>query len=287
VSRTIFVSGATGVTGRATVRALLAKGAKVVAGVHSSEKASALAALGAIAKPFDLAKVDAMADAMRGADGLYLVTPASERTEALTWAMLEAAKSAGIGHVAKLSGLGVDQEPSVAFMRWHLAAEQAIRGSGLAWTFLRPTSFIQNFYGAIPIVKAQGIYFNAYKSAPIAFVDAQDIGEVAAAVLLSDDHIGRIVNLTGPRGVDADEVTRLLSAAAGKSITRVDVGGDQLAEAFAGFGMSPMVAAATAELLGRMAMDKAGVVSSDIEALLGRPPRDFTQWVEENAEAFR
>jgi uncharacterized protein YbjT (DUF2867 family) len=286
MSKTIFVSGATGTTGGATVRGLLAKGAKVVAGVHSPEKAGALEALGASVRPFDLADVSAMAEAMRGADGLYLVTPVSEQTEALTKAMVEAAKAAGVAHVVKLSGLDVDKA-DFAFARWHVAAEEAIRASGLGWTFLRANSFIQNFYGAIGPIKEQGVYYNTYAAAPVSLVDARDIGDVAATVLLSDGHVGKIYNMTGPRGVVNDEVVRLLGEAAGKPITSVDVGGEQLAQAFAGFGMPPVVATATAELLGHMATGAAGYVSPDVEVLLGRRPRDVVQWVSENAQAFR
>ncbi len=75
MTKTIFVSGATGNTGMVNVQALLGKGARVIAGVHSPEKAGAIEALGASVRPFDLADVAAMTEAMRGADGLYLVTP--------------------------------------------------------------------------------------------------------------------------------------------------------------------------------------------------------------------
>ena len=79
----------------------------------------------------------------------------------------------------------------------------------------------------------------------------------------------------------------LLGAAAGKPVTCVDVTVDQLRQALAGHGMPEVVAAATAELLGQMATGTAAYVSSDVEALLGRAPRDFAQWTRDNAQAFR
>ena len=286
MSKTIFVSGASGTTGQATVQGLLAKGAKVIAGVHSPEKAGPIETLGASVRAFDLADVSAMTEAIRGAVGLYLVTPVSEQTEALTRAMVEAAKVAGVNYVVKLSGLDADKA-DVAFARWHCAAEEVIRASGLSWTFLRANSFIQNFYGAIGPIKEQGVYYNTYASAQVSLVDARDIGDVAATVLLSGGHAGKIYNMTGPRGVANDEVVSLLGKAAGKPVTSIDVGGEQLAQAFAGFGMPPVVAAATAELLGHMATGAAGYVSPDVEVLLGRKPRDVVQWMHENEQAFR
>jgi uncharacterized protein YbjT (DUF2867 family) len=197
----IFVSGATGTTGGATVRALRNRGIDVVADVRTPEKAGALEALGATVRPFDLADANEMADAMRGSGGLYLVTPVSERTAELTQAMVEAAKVAGIRHIVKLSGLDIDKEPRFTMGDWHLAAEQSIAASGIAWTFLRPNSFMQNFLGNAGSIKAQSIYYSPFGSTPVAFVDAQDIGEVAATVLSSEGHEGRTYNLTGPRGI--------------------------------------------------------------------------------------
>jgi uncharacterized protein YbjT (DUF2867 family) len=244
MSKTIFVSGATGTTGGATFQALLAMGANVVVGVRSPAKVGALEALGAIVRPFDLADVRAMTDAMRGADGLYLVTPVSEQTAELTKAMIQAAKAAGVGHVAKLSGLDVDKEPGFTMGHWHLAAELAIRGSGLRWTFLRANAFMQNFLGNADTIKTQGDYYSPFGSTPVSFVDARDIGEAAATVLLSDDHDRTIYNLTGPRGVTNNEVASLLGEAAGKPVTCVDVTVEQLRQALAGHGMPEVVATA-------------------------------------------
>jgi uncharacterized protein YbjT (DUF2867 family) len=287
MSKTIFVSGATGMTGNATVQALIAKGTKVVAGVHSREKAGKLEALGVTVRPFDLADMAGMTTALRGADGLYLVTPPSERTEDMTKAMVQAAKAAGVGHIAKLSGLGVDEHASVAMVRWHFAAEQVIRASGIGWTMLRANSFTQNFYGAAQIVKTQGVYYNTYGSAQVSFIDARDIGDVAATVLSSDGHEGKSYDLTGPRGVASDEIVTLFGEAAGRPIKSLDVGGDQLAQAFVGFGFPQVLAAATAELMDQMATGSAARVSPDVENLLGRAPRDVVAWVKENAQALR
>jgi uncharacterized protein YbjT (DUF2867 family) len=286
LSKPIFVSGATGTTGGATVRALRDRGAEVIVGVHSPDKAGELEALGATVRPFDLADRSGMADAMRGAERLYLVTPVSDRTAELTEAMIAAAQMAGIRHVVKLSGLDVDKEPGFTMGRWHLAAEKTIKASGLGWTFLRANAFMQNFLGSAGTIREQGVYFSPFRSTPVSFVDARDIGEVAATVLTSD-HERRTYNLTGPRGVANDEVAALLGEAAGKPVTCVPVTVDQLRQALAAHGMPEVLASATAELLGQMATGTASNVSRDIEALLGRTPRDFVQWTKDNAGAFR
>src|ERR1700761_8329613 len=227
----VFVIGANGTTGSATVHALRAIGAHVVAGVRSVDKAGPLTALGADVKHVDMEHVARMEAAMRGSDGLFLVTPASESTVALTASIVEAAKAAGIRHVAKLSGLNVGSGPSFMFGKWHRDAEKVIEASGLDWTFLRPNAFMQNFLGNAESVRQQGIYFSPLGSTPVSFVDARDIAEVAAEVLTTDGHAGKIYNLTGPKAITNEEVTRHLSTAAKKQVACVPVTLDQLREA--------------------------------------------------------
>src|SRR5579871_534734 len=238
----VFVIGATGTTGSATVRALRAAGADVVAGVRSADKAGPLTELGAVVKPVNMEDVAGMQAAMRGSDRLFLVTPASDSTVALTASIVEAAKAAGVRHVAKLSGLNVGNGPRFAFGKWHRDAEKVIEASGLDWTFLRPNAFMQNFFGNAQSVKQQGIYFSPFGSTPISFVDARDIADVAAKVLTTDGHGGKSYNLTGPKAITNEEVSRHLSTAAKKQVSCVPVTLDQLREALIGHGMPPVVA---------------------------------------------
>jgi uncharacterized protein YbjT (DUF2867 family) len=186
----VFVTGATGTTGSATIRALRAAGVEVFAGVHSPEKSGSLEALGATIKPLNYADVAGMTAAMRGTDRLFLVTPVSHQTEELTASIVEAAKAAGVTHIVKLSGLDVDAEPGFTLGHWHRAAEKVIEASGLDWTFLRANAFMQNFFGSAASIKGQGTYYSPFGSTPVNFIDARDIGEVAAKVLSSDGHAG-------------------------------------------------------------------------------------------------
>ena len=196
----VFVIGAGGTTGLATVRSLRTAGFDVIAGVHSMNKSAApLERLGASVRHVEFEDVTGMAAAMSGADRLFVVTPVTHETERLTALIAEAAKAAGIGYVAKLSGLGVDSEPEFALGRWHRAAERVIEAAGLDWTFLRPNAFMQNFCANADSVKEQGIFYSPLGPAAVSYIDARDIGEVAAEVLSTDGHAGQIYSLTGPK----------------------------------------------------------------------------------------
>jgi uncharacterized protein YbjT (DUF2867 family) len=283
----VFVTGATGITGHATVSALRAAGVEVIAGVHSPEKSGRLQGLGAAIERLDYADVAGMTAAMRGADRLFLVNPVTHEIEKHTVSIVQAAKAAGIVHIAKMSGLDVDSDPGFTLGRWHRAAERAIEASGLDWTFLRPSSFMQNFLGSASSIKEQGTYNSPFGSAAVNFIDARDIGEVAAGVLSSDGHAGKIFNLTGPKGITNAEVAQVLSRTAGKTVTCIHISVEQLRQALVGHGVPEIEAAAAAELSGVMATGTAGYVSPDVERLLGRPPRDFAQFAADFSAVFR
>ncbi len=283
----VFVTGATGTSGMATVRALRAKGVDVIAGVHSLEKAAPLEQLGVVVKQLNYADIEEMMAAMRGANRLYLVTPVTPETEQLTASIVKAAKAAGVTHIAKLSGLNVDAKPGFELGRWHQAAEQVIVASGLQWTFLRPNSFMQNFLGDAESVKAQGTFYNPSGSAAISFIDARDIGEVAATVLTTDGHAGKIYNLTGPKAITNADIAAQLTIATGKTVTYTPVTFEQTFETLQGFGLPRVVAVAVVELMENSASGNSSAVSPDAERLLGHPPRDFIQFVNDFGSAFR
>ena len=286
MSSKIFVTGATGTTGNATVRALRAAGVDVVAGVHSVEKAGPLRVLGAEVRQISFSDVAGMTEAMRGSTGLFLVTPVTREMEKLTAGIVEAAKAAGITRVVKLSGLDVDSQPGFTLGHWHRAAERVIEASGLSWTFLRPNSFMQNFLGNAGSIKGQGTFDNAFGTSPVSFIDARDIGEVAAQVLTTEGHEGKIYNLTGPQGVSIKEIEQVFSKAIGKTVGSTTVTVDQLRRALLDYGMPELEADATAELVGLSAAGTAASVSPDAERLLGRPPRNFIQFVNDFGAAF-
>ena len=286
-SSRVFVTGATGTTGLATLKALRAAGVEVVAGVHSPDKSGQLDAFGVAIRQIDYADVASMAVAMEGADRLFLVTPVSHKTAAFTSAIVEAAKAAGVAHVAKLSGLDVDAEPGSTLGHWHLAAEKVIEASGLAWTFLRANAFMQNFLGDAGTIKQLGTYFSVFGETPVNFIDARDIGEVAAKVLTSQGHAGNTYSLTGPRAMTNAQVSELLSVAAGKPVTCTAITAEHLCHALKGYGVPAVEAGALAELLGLIATGTAARTSPDVERLLGRPPREFARFAADFAGAFR
>lgn len=195
--RRVFVLGATGTIGRATVRALVQAGHDVVCFVRARAGVSGALAPDESAKLLEGAElrfgdvIDAGSlarDGLRGERFDALVSCLASRTGAPkdAWAVdyaahvtaLEGAKAAGVSHVVLLSAICV-QKPLLAFQRAKLAFEAALIESGVTYSIVRPTAFFKSLSGQIGRLK-QGKPF-------LVFGD----GELTACKPISDDDLGR------------------------------------------------------------------------------------------------
>src|SRR5207244_6729862 len=130
-------------------------------------------------------------------------------------------KRAGVLHIVKLSAIGVDDETQPTAIKSHGANERHILESGVAFTFLRPNSFMQNFITYFP--PRDGTIYLPWGNGKASFVDTRDIAAVAAEALTSDGHEGKTYTLTGPAALGIAEVASILSGMAGREINYVDV----------------------------------------------------------------
>ncbi|WP_295644179.1 NAD(P)H-binding protein [uncultured Methylibium sp.] len=162
--RRVFMLGATGTIGRATVRALLRRGHELVcfvrprAGGHGARlPAGATVRLGDVTDPASLA-----GDGFRGERFDVLLSCLASRTGAPrdAWAIdhqahvhaLDAARRAGVSQVVLLSAICV-QKPVLAFQHAKLAFEQRLIESGLAWSIVRPTAYFKSLSGQVDRVR--------------------------------------------------------------------------------------------------------------------------------------
>ena len=93
----------------------------------------------------------------------------------------------------------------------HIAEVEAeLRASGLPWTILRPTFYLQNTMMAIPTVSSQGAIYLPMKQGRMAMTDVRDIVDVAAHLLLKGGHEGRTYTLTTPESFTIAEFAAAL-----------------------------------------------------------------------------
>jgi uncharacterized protein YbjT (DUF2867 family) len=282
----ILVTGATGHVGSELVRLLAEQGAPARALVHSPDKAAPIQHLGLETALGDYEQPDTLDVAMKGCDQLFLLSPPSPRQPQQEQHIIDAARRAGVEYVVKQSVPWAGPDAPLVFCRWHGQVEQHLAQSGLAYTLLRPSSFMQNFLMSAQQVADQGVLYGMFGEGRVAFIDARDIAAVAAELLTNPGHQGASYTLTGPEALSAAEVAERLSAATGRQVRYVDVGADGFRQALAGAGMPGWLVDGVVEGNTMLAAGHGATVTDEVARLTGRPPRTFAQFAADHQGAF-
>jgi uncharacterized protein YbjT (DUF2867 family) len=192
-----------------------------------------------------------------------------------------------VKRIVKLSVWGA-QDEEFTFARWHRAVERAIEASGVAWTFVRPNSFMQNvvnFMGAT--IKAQGAFFHSAADARISHVDARDVAAVAARTLTDAGHEGRAYSLSGPEALGYADIAAVLSRAVGREIRYVAISDADYKQGAVSAGIPEAYADALIDLSRHFRTGKMSQLTGDVKAVSGRDPIPFEQFARDAAGALR
>jgi uncharacterized protein YbjT (DUF2867 family) len=284
MARNILVTGATGTIGREVAQRLAAQGASTRAGVRDRTKAGKQFGdeIELVAFAFEDKRL--VADALEGVEKVFLLPPLMPNQVEVTNAFVDAARSAGVQHIVKLSAIGVGTE-KFTVGEWHAANEHYIRNSGLAFTFLRPNSFMQNFINYFP--PRDGVIYLPWGNGEASFVDARDIAAVAARALTNEAHRNKVYTLTGPAALSIDEVARTLSHAAGREIKYVDMPESAAREAMLNAGMAEWQVDLLMELHAINKESRWSTITPDVEEVIGKPPIDFREFARDHADKFQ
>jgi uncharacterized protein YbjT (DUF2867 family) len=279
----ILVVGATGNTGSGLVPALLAAGARVRALVRTPAKAEALRRQGAEVVVADLGKPESLATVVAGVDRIYLCLFNGPEQANHGRNLIAAARQSGRPHVVFHAASGSDRSRIIRHIN---EVETELRASGLPWTIIRPTFYLQNTMMAIPTVASQGAIYLPMKQGRMAMTDVRDIVDVAARLLLEGGHEGKTYSLTTPEAFTIDEFAAALSTVLGKPVTYVDVPIAAARESMVGMGMDPWVVDGYMELFEGFADNWGNKTSDDTRQILGRPARGYRQFVADFRGAF-
>src|SRR5919201_1111668 len=162
--------------------------------------------------------------------------------------------------------------------------EEAVRESGLAWTFTQSNSFMTNTYQWLPQLRAGDIVRAQFADIPEAMIDPFDIAAVAVSAFDSSEHRGRSYHLTGPESLLPAERLRVLGDALGRPLQLVALSNDEAREELSK-SWPPNFVDAFMSIFADGNHDLSRVLPT-VQDVIGRPPRTFAQWVAAHADAF-
>lgn len=266
--KNILVLGGTGKTGRKVAERLTNRGESIRIGSRKK------------VPPFDWENPDTWPRALDGISKVYITfqpdfaIPGAQQTiETFTSQAVES----GIQKMVLLSGRG-EKEAELC--------EQIVKNAGADWTIVRADWFNQNFsesFGLEPILA--GHLALPKGEVKIPFVDTDDIADVAVESLLNDKHNGKTYELTGPRLLTFEQVAEEISKATGRNITYQSIPMDEYKTMLREQQVPEDYIWLMNYLFTEILDGRNSTVTNDIEKILGKKARDFTDYAKEIAEA--
>ncbi|MFI6239516.1 NAD(P)H-binding protein [Micromonospora sp. NPDC050795] len=277
---TILITGANGTVSREVLRELAGK-QPVRALVRDASRTPGLDGVEYVVG--DLDSPTTLAPAFEGVTTLWLLMPMGPLAPSQSMNAVWAARQAGVRHIVRLSAIGAAHDAPTRNGRLHALSDAELQESGIAWTILRPSHFMQNLLAA----KAGDHLYGLFGDARVGLIDARDIAAAGAAILAApQQHESRIYTPTGPESITlgqaADEITRTL----GQPVRYVPQSPQQARDGLLQAGLDQWSAEVLAEYRVAYGSGWGDFTNDHVERIVGRQPRTFAEFASDHREHF-
>lgn len=242
----LLVVGATGTLGRQVVRRALDEGHTVRCLVRSPRKSAFLREWGADLVKADLYDPETLSFALEGVSTVIDAATYRPTDPGSIWkldweskvALIQAAKKAGVDRFIFFSILNAEKYPNVPMMQIKSCTEDFLKESGLDYTILRLSGFLQGLIGqyAIPILEKQTVWVTG-EATPIAYMNTQDIAKFAVRATTLEATRNHTFPVVGTKAWDGYEIIRLCERLSGQDakIARLPIETLRIVQKFSGF----------------------------------------------------
>jgi NAD(P)H dehydrogenase (quinone) len=265
----IIVSGAAGHLGQLAVEDLLARGvpaSRLILVSRTPGKLARYARMGASVRYGDFTKPASLRKAFAGGNRMLLISigfSSMPRPQAHKNA-IDAAIADGVRHIAYTSWIALSRGDRSGLSADHYATEQILKRSGVAWTMLRNSEYMEELLPGAARMAATGRAIVPAHEYGVGYVSRADCAAAAAAVLTTPGHDDKVYDITGPALISTRDVAAAVSAVTGKPVSLVaaEPGPPAARRGFGGPALS--------------------VVSHDVQTLTGRPPMTLQAFLEQH-----
>jgi len=279
----IGVTGASGKLGMGVVRGLLTRtsASDIIAITRSPEKLEAFSSQGVTVRAGDFNDGAGLEKAFSGVDRL-LIIPGSDLTPDVRPAQhrtaINAAKTAGVGHIIYISSVGCRPGPPDGILETHFATEQALITSGATWTLLRMSIYAESLLNGAKQALSTDNY-TALPGAPAAYIVREDLAAAAAGLLTTKGHEGITYHATGQASLTASEIAEIVGNLARSTMQFSPITVAQLESSLSGFGLPPGVVNAISRFQQALQAGAFDLVTGDVERLSGRPAESVANFL--------
>ena len=269
----IAITGATGQLGQHVIESLLktVPASQIVAIVRNPAKATTLSQQGITVRQADYSDEAALTTALQGIDKLLLISSSEVGQRAPQHRnVINAAKAAHVKFIAYTSLLHADTSP-LGLADEHVATEQMLAESGIAYVLLRNGWYTENYLASAPAALEHGVFIGAAGEGKIASATRADYAAAAARVISEDGHAGKTYELAGDAGWTLSQLAAELAKQSGKKVVYQNLSEADFAAALKGVGLPAGLANMLAD--SDTGASKGGLFddSHTLSKLIGRP----------------
>lgn len=286
MTQKILVLGSTGTIGKELVKVLSQRQAHFVAGLRDAARKSVFDSASIDTVVVDYQDGQFLLSVLEDIDVLFLLLPPmdTEAGIAIGHKIIDLAKNQNLKHIVLLSAMHAEKDSG----GYHLPIEQHLKQSQVPYTILQPNFFMQNFcnYFVADINRKNRInIFDA--NTKTSFIDARDIAEVAAEVLINNDqHRNKTYTLTGLESLNHHDVTDLFTQQLGREIQYTAQSDDDTVTSLRDSGWPEDAIKKFIRIYQLVQQGVYAEITDDVTMILKRPAISFKTFIEDYKGCF-
>ncbi|GAB5458930.1 MAG: SDR family oxidoreductase [Henriciella sp.] len=281
----LLLTGANGRTGRAILKAMASRGLRVRAFVRDATQSKELKALGAdeiaVGDFIDVASISAAVEGV--AKILHIGPPMHVNEVEISARFLAAAKTHSVSHFIYYSVM----HPILRDIRHHalkLEVEEKVVGSGLPYTIVQPSRYMQHLLPIWPHIVNEGVHAMPFSiKQHFSLVDLRDLAEACAIIAAEETHYYATYELAGPAALNQRDMAKIISEIIGKPVKAEAMSLEAMTEKARAAGASDDRVAQMCAMNGHYDAHGFRGNPNVLEFILGRAPTPFENYVKELA----
>jgi uncharacterized protein YbjT (DUF2867 family) len=222
----ILVAGGTGRLGAQVVELLRRRNLEVRVLTRDRSRASSLVKMGAEVVEGDVGDLAAVCRAVKGAQtvvsaihgfaGPRGTSPATVDRDG-NHNLVQAASEAGLAHVVLLSVEAAAPDHPMDLMRMKYAAEQHLKASGMTWTIIRPTAYMETWCDVLgrPLLQTGATNVFGHGQNPVNFVAVTDVARLVELAVVDAGLRGETIGAYGPENLTTGQFVDIFQSVTG------------------------------------------------------------------------
>jgi uncharacterized protein YbjT (DUF2867 family) len=288
----VLVTGASGLSGSIVINELIRRQIPVRVLSRNPQKISHLLDRADVEiYEGDMLDPDSLKGVFKGIEKALLISSSDEKMPDAQKNFIDQAKAAGLPHLIKYSGtdsgIGFNGQNFIS-QRWHENLEDYLVDSGLKWTIIRPSQFMQFYLPKRPtgVNLEKNALILPIGQGKLSPVDIEDVAKVCVELLTQPGHESRIYELTGPDALNMEEACGIISAVTGRVISFANIS----FEDYNNILLSRGVPAHSVRVLMEINKERSKCIESHIKLethrRFGVRPTNFAEFIYKNKAAF-